>query len=88
MKIAFALLVVVLAAITVLLAVKSCQLSPSEQLKKENRTHEATIKAIQAKRDTANADTVPFSDSKRTKVVESVNDKTGFDLSVRPQKAN
>jgi hypothetical protein len=69
--------------------VQSCNRPTREEiLKDEIKTNEATIEAIQAKRDSANADTVPFSDSKRTKVVESVNDKTGFDLSVRPQKAN
>ena len=75
-------------AITISLFMKSCELSEEKQLKKENQVNEATIGDIQKKRDAANADSVPFSDSTRTNVVESVNSKNGFKLSVRKPKRN
>lgn len=56
-----------------------------EQLEQRIKDNGQVIKDIQKKRDSANAVTIPFSDSARTKVVESVNDKNGFDLSVRPK---
>ena len=73
-------------AITISLFMKSCELSEEKQLKKENQVNEATIGDIQAKRNTNNAAVI--TDSNRAKVVDSVNTKNGFDLSVRPQKTN
>lgn len=87
-EVVFGLLLLVCSAITISLLMKSWKLSEKEQLKNEIQANEDTIKAIQAKRDSANRATIPFSDSARAKVVESVKRKTGFDLSVRPQKAN
>lgn len=73
-------------AITISLFMKSCELSEEKQLKKENQVNEATIGDIQKKRDAANA--VVIADSTRTNVVESVNSKNGFKLSVRKPKRN
>jgi hypothetical protein len=86
--IVFGLLVLVLSVITVSLAVKSCRLTEKEKLQIEIQSNEANIQQIQSKRDAANADSVPFSDSTRTNVVESVNSKNGFKLSVRKPKRN
>lgn len=77
------LVLLVCLAVTISLWMKSCELSEEKQLKKQIKNYEDSIRTIQAKRDTANAVRIPFSDSARTKVVESVNRKTGFDLSVR-----
>lgn len=77
------LALLVCAAITISLWMKSCELSEEKQLKKQIKNYEDSIRTIQTKRDANNATVIPFSDSARTKVVESVNAKTGFDLSVR-----
>ncbi len=81
----FALLLLVCSAITISLLMKSCKLSEAEQVKNEIKTDEDSIRAIQAKRDSANIKLIPFSDGGRDSVVQSVNDKNGFDLSVRPK---
>lgn len=81
----FALVLLACSAITISLLMRSCKLSEAENLKKEIEKNGKDIQAIQKKRDSANATVIPFSDSARAKVVESVKCKTGLDLSVRPK---
>jgi len=69
--------------------VQSCNRPTREEiLKDEIKKNEEAIKAIKAKRDSANRAVIPFSDSARAKVVESVNRKNGLDLFVRKSKGN
>jgi hypothetical protein len=82
------IVLLVCSVITVSLVLKSCQLSEKEVLQKENKIHEADIQSIQKKRDANNNTAIPFSDSARAAVVESVNSKNGFKLSVRKPKRN
>lgn len=85
-EVVFGLLLLVCSAITISLLMKSCKLSETEQLKNEIQANEDTIEDIQKKRNANNAAVI--TDSNRSKVVESVNRKNGFNLSVRPQKAD
>ena len=85
-EVVFGLLLLVCSAITISLLMKSCKLSETEQLKNEIQANEDTIEDIQKKRNANNAAVI--TDSNRSKVVESVNRKNGFNLSVRPQKTN
>lgn len=69
--------------------VQSCNRPTREEiLKDEIKKNEAAIKHIQQKRDSANAVRIPFSERGRDSVVESVNRKNGFGLSVRKSKGN
>lgn len=80
------LLLIICSAITISLLMKSCKLSEDEKLKKEIKTNEATIEAIQAKRNANNAAVI--TDSNRAETVESANRKNGLDLFVRKSKGN
>ena len=81
--IAGALLVLFTAAM-IALALKSLRLTESEKLEQNIDSYEKEIQEIKARRDSANAVPIPMSESERKRILDSVNKRHGFNLSVRP----
>ena len=89
LKLLYWFLIGVIVLLSLFGLIKSCSKAREKgRLKQEIKKDEAAIKHIQQKRDSANAVRIPFSERGRDSVVESVNRKNGFGLSVRPQKSN
>lgn len=75
---------ILLTAAVVAAALKSCKLTESEKLEQNINTHEKELEKIRAKRDSANAAPIPFSDVERQRIIDSINKQHGFNLSLRP----
>lgn len=77
-------LVLLLTAAMIALALKSLRLTESEKIEQNIDGYEKEIQKIKARRDSANDARIPFDDAERKRVLDSVNKKHGFNLSVRP----
>ena len=76
--------IIVALALSITLAVNSCDLTESEKLEQNINTHEKELEKIRSKRDSANATPIPFSDIERQRIIDSINHRHGFNLSLRP----
>ena len=80
----FGCCIVIALAFSITIAVNSCKLTESEKLEINIDSYEKQIEKIKARRDSVNRLPIPFTEPQRERILDSINRKHGFNLSLRP----